>query len=277
MKKIKILYHAKCSDGFGGAWSAWKKFGSRADYIPVKHNFPPPAGLKDKEIYMIDFTYPKRITEKLMRENTRVTSIDHHISTKPVAEMTQDHSYALDHSGSVLAWRYFHPGLKVPMLLRYIEDGDLWKLKIPHTAAIYAVLETIKSDFKSWSKFAEKLENAKDRKKIIEQGEMFLRYEKGLIKKIVSKATLVKFVGYKTFAVNSSEFRSQLGHLLVKKLPPIGIVWSEQDGRVNVSLRSNGKTDVSKIAAKFGGGGHRAASGFSLPSINRIPWKILGK
>lgn len=277
MKKIKILYHAKCSDGFGGAWSAWKKFGSRADYIPVKHNFLPPAGLKDKEIYMIDFTYPRQITEKLMRENTRVTSIDHHISTKPVAEITHDYSYALNRSGSVLAWRYFHPGLKVPMLLRYIEDGDLWKFKIPHTAAIYAVLETIKSDFKSWSKFAEKLENAKDRKKIIEQEEMFLRYEKGLIKKIVSKATLVKFVGYKIFAVNSSEFRSQLGHLLVKKLPPIGIVWSEQDGRVNVSLRSNGKADVSKIAAKFGGGGHRAASGFSLPSISRIPWKILGK
>jgi bifunctional oligoribonuclease and PAP phosphatase NrnA len=37
------------------------------------------------------------------------------------------------------------------------------------------------------------------------------------------------------------------------------------DGRVRCSLRSRGEVDVSEIAARFGGGGHRAAAGTFLP------------
>jgi phosphoesterase RecJ-like protein len=37
------------------------------------------------------------------------------------------------------------------------------------------------------------------------------------------------------------------------------------DGRVKVSLRSRGAIDVCKIAAKFGGGGHKMAAGVHLP------------
>jgi phosphoesterase RecJ-like protein len=44
-----------------------------------------------------------------------------------------------------------------------------------------------------------------------------------------------------------------------------------EDGRVRVSLRSRGATDVSAIAARFGGGGHRQAAGCaitgSLPEV----------
>lgn len=36
------------------------------------------------------------------------------------------------------------------------------------------------------------------------------------------------------------------------------------DGRVKVSLRSNGNVDVFEIARRFGGGGHRMASGLSI-------------
>jgi phosphoesterase RecJ-like protein len=35
------------------------------------------------------------------------------------------------------------------------------------------------------------------------------------------------------------------------------------DGRVKMSLRSRGATDVGSLAALFGGGGHRLASGFT--------------
>jgi bifunctional oligoribonuclease and PAP phosphatase NrnA len=36
------------------------------------------------------------------------------------------------------------------------------------------------------------------------------------------------------------------------------------DGRVKVSLRSRGDTDVGSLAASFGGGGHRLAAGFTI-------------
>jgi phosphoesterase RecJ-like protein len=38
-----------------------------------------------------------------------------------------------------------------------------------------------------------------------------------------------------------------------------------KDGRIRCSLRSRGPLDVSKIATKFGGGGHTMAAGTFLP------------
>lgn len=44
----------------------------------------------------------------------------------------------------------------------------------------------------------------------------------------------------------------------------VGIYIREREDGYKVSLRSNDETDVAKIAANFGGGGHSKASGFSL-------------
>lgn len=44
------------------------------------------------------------------------------------------------------------------------------------------------------------------------------------------------------------------------------------DGRVKVSLRSRGATDVGSLAAKMGGGGHRLAAGFTA---ERDPHELL--
>lgn len=44
------------------------------------------------------------------------------------------------------------------------------------------------------------------------------------------------------------------------------------DGRVKVSLRSRGATDVGSLAAKMGGGGHKLAAGFT---VERDPEEVL--
>jgi phosphoesterase RecJ-like protein len=50
----------------------------------------------------------------------------------------------------------------------------------------------------------------------------------------------------------------------------------ERDGGVKVSLRAKGDVDVSRIAAKFGGGGHPNAAGCSLPgSLERAMRDVL--
>ncbi len=46
------------------------------------------------------------------------------------------------------------------------------------------------------------------------------------------------------------------------------------DGRVKVSLRSRGATDVGSLAAAMGGGGHRLAAGFT---VERDPEEVLGE
>lgn len=274
-KKIVVLYHNDCSDGFSGAWAAWKKFNNKAAYIGVNHNEPPPKGLKGKEIYSVDFTYPKPITKKLMRDNARVTAIDHHISAKDVTLMTYKPLYAINHSGAVLAWKYFHPGKKVPRLLKYVEDGDLWRFALPHTRRVYAYLELKENTFEKWSKAARDLERASIRKQYIEKGKLLLEYEQRMVERLVEKAVKVRFAGYTAYAVNTPIHISKTGHALAQKLPPIAVVWHQVSGKILVSLRSDGTADVSKIAKRYSGGGHKAAAGFTLKSLKDIPWKTL--
>lgn len=272
MKDIVILYHASCSDGFSGAWAAWKKFGSQADYIAVSHQMPPPQ-LRNKEIYLIDFTYPLKMTKMLIQENKQIISIDHHLTAEEAVKATKEYSYSLENSGSVLAWKYFHPAEPIPMLLKYVEDMDLWRFRLPHSREIFAYLDIFDFTFEIWDKIYADLERPENRKKYIENGSVLLKFEEKSVGELVNNAELVEFAGYRTLAVNSPIYESQIGAVLVKKMPPIGIIWSRKKNKIGVSLRSDGKTDVSAIARKFGGGGHKAAAGFVIGVNEQLPWK----
>lgn len=275
-KNIVVLYHGDCADGFSAAWAVWKKFGNRAEYIKVFHRNPPPSGLKNKEIYLVDFIYPLTTIKKLITDNKRVTAIDHHFSAEKMAKLTYEYSFSTKNSGSMLAWKYFYPAKAVPTLLKYVEDADLYKFKLPYSKEIFAYIESFDFDFKTWDKLACDLEKSAARKKCIEKGKRILKYEEKLVKRIAANnRVLVEFKGHKTYAVNSPEFPSQIGTILLKKLPPIAIIWYKSRNKIVVSLRSDGSVDVSKIAQSFNGGGHKQAAGFSFPAEEKPPWKSI--
>lgn len=273
-KRIVILYHKNCTDGFVAAWAAWKKFKNRAVYHAVDHQVPPPTGLFGKEIYMVDFTYPLPIIHELQKRNIRVTAIDHHVSAEHATKATFQYSYAVKHSGAALSWMYFHKKKKIPVLVKYVEDMDLWRFQLPHTKEIFSYLNLFDFNFKLWDKIIHKFEKKSWKKEVIKKGSIILQYENKLIERLISRnKEQVSFAGYKTYVVNSPNFQSEIGNILAKKYPPIGIIWNEDANRIKVSLRSNGIVDVSSIAQKFGGGGHKAAAGFSLPKGSVFPWK----
>lgn len=277
-KSVVVFYHANCTDGFSAAWAAWKKFGDKAEYVATFHEDPPPMDLKDREVYMLDLTFPEPITRRLMEQNIRVTAIDHHISVKPVTLMTKDPLYALHNSGAVLAWKYFHPTKPVPRLLATVEDMDLWKFKIPGTREAFSYFDMFNFDFKVWSRLVRDFEDHKKRKHMLEIGKVILKHdEKAIAREIAASAHLVELDGYKAYAINSStaSFKSSMGSALARHSPSgVGIVWWETgNGYVAVSLRSVGDTDVSQIALKHNGGGHKHAAGFRVPSLRDIPWQ----
>lgn len=275
-KRIVVLYHNDCTDGFSAAWAAWKQLGNKADYIGVNPGVAPIAGLKNKDIYMLDMIYPPQYLKRLIETNKKVVAIDHHISNQKVFKLIQKGFFDINHSGAVLAWKYFHPKTKVPKLLKHVEDMDLWRFKIPKTKELVAYLDMVDFEFKKWNSVAKDIENKARINKYIKTGALLLRHEDMMIERIISNhAQLVSFFGHKTYTVNSPVFNSQIANLLYKKLPPIGIVWVQNnDGEIHVSLRSDGSVDVSKIAAKFkGGGGHKKSAGFTVENVLRLPWK----
>lgn len=282
MKNIVILYHGDCRDGFSGAWAARKKFGKKADYYGLKYgpeNFVAlPKGLKNKTVYLIDFCLKGgNQMRQLVKNNKKVVVLDHHHDAESFAKIANNYIFDNNRSGATIAWSYFHPKKPIPTFLKYVEDLDIWRHSLPHTFAASAYLDLFDFDFLVWDKLAREFADSKIRLKIFEKGAALLEYENKKIRDLVGKnAELVGFLNYKVLAVNSPNWASKIGNLLCRKQPPFGIVWNKRGNLISVSLRSKkGKFDVSEIARKFGGGGHKAAAGFSLKSLKDLPWKSL--
>lgn len=280
MKKIVILYHDDCTDGFGAAWAAWKKFGSRADYLPIEAGQGPrqlPATpFKKCKIYFLDACAAPETLRKLVRENTSVMVIDHHATNKEKVRSATASLFDLKHSGSVLAWKYFHPKKAIPWLLRYVEDGDLWNDHLPHADEISIWLDSVRFEFNIWNRLARDMERASFRARAAKEGKLLLAYEDGIVRGILKNAYEVRFKGHRARVANTSVAHSQVGHRLLDREHPVGIVWYEDGTIRKYSLRSEGTMDVSKLAKQFpGGGGHKHAAGFSTPIAQKFPWKII--
>lgn len=273
MKSIVVIYHDDL-DGFGAAWAAWKKFKNKAQYIVTDYHFAPLEDLKNKEIYIVDFCYEKNtVMKKLLKNNKRVIVIDHHISHKEAVKISSEYSFDLNQSGATLSWKYFHPQKPIPRLLRHIKDMDLWKFKIPHTKELLASLYTYDLEFSLWDKIAKDWEKFNTRQRYLKEGNAIIKYQNKIVKELAEDSEEVIFEGHKARVVNSPILQSQIGNYIVDHNKKIGIIWSYDKGWLIFSLRSDGKIDVSCLAKKFKGGGHKAASGFDLKSNIKFSWK----
>jgi hypothetical protein len=110
----------------------------------------------------------------------------------------------------------------------------------------------------------------------IKKGALLLFYYHSILEKLLPGAELVKFEGKKIFALNCPRyFIDDCGSVLAAKTRSFSLLWRESDGMIQVSLRSGRNVDVAKIAEKYGGGGHKRASGFVLEAGKKVPWKLL--
>ncbi|HOB90022.1 MAG TPA: DHHA1 domain-containing protein [Candidatus Colwellbacteria bacterium] len=273
-KKIVVLYHKGCSDGFGAAWVLWKKFKDRAIYWPMEYQVPPPAILKSaSEVYMVDFGFLAEIM-KTLASKYKITAIDHHQSQKQAIKFAKESVFDIKHSAAVLTWNHLNPKKPTPELLRRIEDVDLWKFKIKDTKEAVAWLESHEQDFKLWDKLIRDFQNPKKRSAFLKEGAAILRYQEQTVKELSDAAVPAVFEGKKAMVVNSPILASQIGNRLASKEGRVAIIWSNKNKKIFVSLRSIGQTDVSELAKRYGGGGHKHAAGFGFKSANnQFPWK----
>lgn len=278
-KDIVVIYHGECTDGFGGAWAAWKKLSGTADYFGAHYDDGPPENLVSKELYFIDFVYPRPIMEQLRKDNKKIVIIDHHKTAVDKLDLADEKLFDINHSGAVLAWQYFHADKNVPLILKHIEDRDIWRWSLDKSKETLTYFDLFDFDFDIWDDIIEKFEKDKlARQEFGKNGELLLRQWNGLTQDMIREgAVLVDFEGNKIFAINAPHiFASDLGNLLSKQNPSMAIVWQQNKfGNIGVSLRSDGSVDVAEIAKKYGGGGHKAAAAFRLKKGEPFPWKIV--
>lgn len=276
-KEIIVLYHGGCPDGFGGAYAAWKKFGDTADYLPVKYGDPLPEGLADKEVYIVDFCYESEESLAELKQITkRCVILDHHESSRMNIEKMPEHVFDLNRSGATIAWTYFNPETPLPRLMQYLEDGDLYRYAFPETRDIFSILLVLPFQFEAWDTLCNELENDASRVEVLKKAAAYTEFFKALAESSVERAKKVRFEGHKVYFVATHPnitMKSYVGNVLYTKLPPFALMVTAHPDGFGVSIRGDAsKIDVSKIAAKYGGGGHPGSAGFFIPNGSEMPW-----
>jgi len=257
-----VIYHADCTDGFGAAYSAWRFLGNRAEYYPCKHGTDPP-NVKDKNVVILDFSFDNETTKKMIEEANSLLVIDHHKSAMVELHDIANTHFDMTKSGAVLSWEFFHPGKDAPKFIQYIQDRDLWKWELPYSKEFSAAFDMVPFSFDDFDKFCD--DSVFD--DAVKRGSYILAYSKTVVKKICAKATRKKYDGKECMIVNASHWMSEIGATLSPHCD-FAMIWfyDHDDNVTKVSLRAFHDTiDVSEIAKKFSGGGHRKSAGFILP------------
>ncbi len=248
-----VLYHGDCPDGFGAAYAAWKRYGERADYRAISHGDPAPD-VRGRRVLVVDFAFARDVTEALRTEAADLRVLDHHRSAAADLRGLAYCEFDMNRSGAVMAWEHLHRA-PVPPLLRYVQDRDLWRNALPGSAEVSAALSAHPYDVHVW--------DGLDVEALRREGAVLLRYQRQLVDRIAARATPIELGGVRVPVVNSPVLQSEIGDRLARGQPFAGVWWQGGDGLARWSLRSTPEgLDVSVIASRFGGGGHRNAAGF---------------
>lgn len=287
--KPLVIYHAHCTDGFGAAYAAWKKFGDLADYVPMNYGEPEHGDVDllqakigtpdNRQVYVLDFSFPIDITKWLIKNSAFFVWLDHH---KTAFEMwagderelyldeTEYTNIILDNSksGAMLAWEYFHPSNELPIIIRHIDDRDRWKFNLRGSKEIHASLQTEKPwTFEMW----DALTSNDNYGALFSQGGAILKAQTQQVASTASYSRKCQIGDATGLSVNTNVHISEVGHELAKKSGSFGLIWYlNADNRANCSLRSEGDYDVSAIARRFGGGGHKNAAGFNCDVVTLL-------
>jgi len=286
MKRI-VFYHASCADGFGAAFAAWKKFNIVADYVPVQYGqiksiedlkrYEP---VSEKEIYVLDFSFPPEVMRHLADNAKFLCWLDHHktafeslgLEFKDDArfiDYDEKNTVVLDNtrSGALIAWEFFHPNTLVPPLFQFLDDYDRWQFKLNSTKEINKALwAKAPWSFEQWDELLKS-----SLSKEFEVGKALLQDHEARVKKHVEKYRIVTLNGVRGYAINAPGYvASDTGHIMAEASKTFGMSYFiDHDLTVKCSLRSVADFDVSALAKTFGGGGHKNAAGFTL-SIQQL-------
>lgn len=261
-----ILYHGNCWDGFGAAWAAWKALGDSAQYVPVLYGQPPPELPPGAIVAIVDFSYPRETLLALRERCAALDVLDHHKTAQAELEGLDFAVFDKEKSGAVLAWEWWHPHEKVPTLLRYVQDRDLWRFELAESRAVAAWIRSYPEHFETWNMMAGQIADTPER--VMREGLALLRFQTQQVDAMCRHARVGQIGGHEVPIANATVFFSDVGERLCELYPnaPFAAYYLDRsDGFRQWGLRSRGDFDVSEVAKALGGGGHPAAAGFTTP------------
>ena len=243
--------------------------------------------IKVKEIYLcekiviVDFSFKPKVMEKVLLLTKNIIWIDHH---KTAFEYNyyrelkglRDKNF----SGCELTWKYFVPGIQIPRAVELIGDKDKWAWEFgEHTANFNMGMKLYYHQPESaiWDTLfpystipfpvgEAGYDTFRKVRKIEKEGAICVKFrDMFCFDYAKSYGFETKFENYKCFALGIYIFGSEA---FGNKMNAYDICLSYEylgDSWI-VGLYSD-KVDVSKIAVKYGGGGHTGAAGFTCKEL----------
>lgn len=287
-----VIYHGGCADGTAAAWVFWQHarsisgmkipelYGAKYGEAPISRD-----RILNRTVVMVDFTYKREVTEKMLKQAKRLVILDHHKSAQKDLEGLACAIFDMSRAGCQLAWDYLYPPDRNPpkprpKFIDLIADRDLWTWKLPSSQAINKVFY-----LKGYTNSVEEIDKIKDMKleKLAEEGKHYLNYESDLLAKLSRFKTSyyfgdhperpIKF--YKVFVTAAYYMQSELGHKISEENKDHDFVvlyrFDHVRGAWYFSCRARERTDIDlgNILGAYGGGGHPKAAGFEVASL---PW-----
>lgn len=278
---VKIFYHSSDPDGWCSAAIIKHEY-QTADLYPINYGEPFPWSQINKtdDIWMADFCLqPFEDMITLKKSCKSLTWIDHHISALNAYKesgITLNGLQANGRGACELVWKFVYPDTPIPRAVDLIASYDVWDHSNPDTVPfIYGIRsfkDTSPTNALLWNTilFFREKSNWKI-EAIINRGAVVLDYiysENADYVQAYSFETEID--GYRVIACNRG--------IAGKKL--FDAVWDDSKYDIactfcrlpskkwTVSLYSDKpNVDVSKIAVKYGGGGHAGASGCQVDEL----------
>ena len=255
------------------------------DFIPIGYHdaFPLETIAPNEQVYIVDFSIPPEEMTQLLQTTPNVTWIDHHKTAmekysnypRPIRGVRLDGIAAcmltycyLNHmtdrgKGDIVPFDILMTK-KAPMFTKLIADWDVWKFEYGDDTRYFQT--AFKSlDFTPGSKEWDFMTfyPGKQVKSLIKEGRTMMRYRDQWAKSYCdARGFATTFEGHRCYALNLGLCNSDYFKSVSQEECDMLISFSYDGIHWHYSLYSQ-TVDVSEIAKKYGGGGHRGAAGFT--------------
>lgn len=269
---IICFYHRADHDGQTSAAIVRRKY-PECKLIGVDYSdatFPWDIINQNDTIIMVDFSLKPVDRMIHMSKKGRFIWIDHHVSAIKEAESAgfqPEGLRVIGKSGCELTWEFFFPDQQIPRVIHHLGRYDVFDLSDPITLPFHYGMEKLQTDPMDdifWKDIFE--DNDAFFFKTLEEGQVIFDYCAKKDAGFAKSQSFVSYIdGHKGIFLNGARDSLTFYEVWDPKEYAMMVGFSCKGDTISVSLYADGSgLDVSKIAGKYGGGGHAGASGFTI-------------
>ena len=277
-----IVYHAHCLDGLTAA-ALFKKVKDGLHFVPMMAGSLPDEVLEMRlrNILFVDCC-PKTIEQyNTLNETNRVFILDHHVTSMETLKDIPDDCkhFDMEHCGAFLAMEYTQLHLHPTTIdfIYYIQDYDLMKNDfVPESRYLTSALQMILNPISDSNSKIDMVLNYMNNNfgDLLTRGKSIIEESVAYIDSIIADGYLATDEASRTVYLmhaDSINYCTEIGvktcetmeHVDYSVLVYPGFT-SNREPVIKCSFRSK-RVDVSEIAKRHGGGGHKFAAGCEFP------------